>query len=199
MYDFSQVSVRQETSKTLTVENGTEYPMIAKGAHGAVFKMNEDQCVKIYADKRICEIEGKAYAAAQDSTIVPRLYETGDNYIIMEYIDGPSLDAYLRKKGRVPTQMAKQFIFVIREMERLGFERRDAALRHLILNKYKELKVIDIVKAYTHHDPIPVRFLKGLKKLNLVEDFVEKLRKIDIDLYWKWGHALSEYMNQKED
>ena len=76
------------------VNNPTSYPLVGRGREGAVFKISSDQCVKIYAKQRCAKNEGKVLIAAQESRIVPKLYEVGENYIIMEYIEGPSLDQY---------------------------------------------------------------------------------------------------------
>ncbi|SHK08689.1 hypothetical protein SAMN02745975_03613 [Geosporobacter subterraneus DSM 17957] len=85
MYDFSKIRISRASTKELIVENNTNYPMIDKGAHGAVFQISEDKCTKIYLDKTNCDLESTAYKKAQDSSIVPRLYEVGENYIVMEY------------------------------------------------------------------------------------------------------------------
>lgn len=186
MHDFSAIMIKPGTSTKIIVENKSNYPLIGKGAHGAVFRVDENKCVKIYVDKSYCESEGKVYTIAQDSTIVPRLYEIGENYILMEYIDGLSLEEYLKKKGRVSNRIAKQLVFMIREMERLGFTRKDSALRHIILDKHKHLKVIDIIWAYTMEASIPSKMLRELKERGFLMDFIEKVKEIDMDLYNIW-------------
>lgn len=44
--------------------------------------------------------ELKALVIGQSSPIIPRLYEYGENYIVMEYIHGISLARHLKKKNR---------------------------------------------------------------------------------------------------
>ncbi len=193
MHDFKQISVKHSTSIELIVDNKSEFSLIDKGAHGAIFRIADDKCVKIYADKVNCELESKVYKAAQSSPIVPRLYEVGDNYIVMEYIDGESLYNYLSRKKRVSDHIVVKIVFLISEMERLGFTRRDTALRHVIVNSQKELKVVDIVYAYTRNDPNPFKLFTDLKTLGLVSDFMNKLKQINVDLYKRWKDSMKEF------
>ena len=193
MHDFKQISVNHGPSIELIVDNKSKFPLIDKGAHGAIFRITEDKCVKIYADKINCELESKVYNAAQASPIVPRLYEVGDNYIVMEYIEGESLYEYLNRKKRVSEHIAVKMVFLFKEMERLGFTRRDSALRHVIVNGQKELKVVDIVYAYTRNDPNPVKLFTDLKELGLVKDFLNRLKHIDYELYTKWRDQMKGF------
>lgn len=186
MYDLSAITIKPGTDTKIIVENKSNYPLIGKGAHGAVFKVDEDKCVKIYVDKSYCKSESKVYTIAQNSPIVPRLYEVGENYILMEYVNGLSLDEYLKKKGRVSSRIAKQMVFMIREMERLGFTRIDSALRHILLDKYKNLKVIDIIWAYTMEASIPSKMFRELEELGFLKEFILKVREIDSNLYSRW-------------
>jgi hypothetical protein len=83
---------------------------------------------------------------------------------------------------------------MVREMERLGFTRLDSALRHIILNNNKELKLIDIVHSYVKKEPRPARLFGDLEKLGLVRDFMEKVKQIDIDLYNRWEQEMRKYI-----
>ncbi|MDF2546532.1 MAG: serine/threonine protein kinase [Anaerosolibacter sp.] len=194
MYDFSSIQVKQISTLELQVENNSQYTFIDKGAQGAVFKIAEDKCVKIYGEKDNCDLEKKAYAAAQDSIIVPKVYETGENYIVMDYIDGPSLQKYLLRKGRITTNIAKQIVLITREMERVGFQRLDVAPRHVIVNKNKEFKVIDLVNVYIKKEPNPHRLFMELKRQNLVQSLMNEIKHIDKGLYEKWRLEMKEYL-----
>lgn len=197
MYDFSKISVKHGPSIELIVRNNSKYKMIDKGAHGAVFKLPDNKCVKIYADKINCELESRVYKAAQKSTIVPRLYEVGENYIVIEFIDGLSLQEYLVDKGRVSTNIAKQLLFILDEMKRLGFTRQDSSLRHIIVNKNKELKVIDLVYAYTRNDPIPIKLFRELDEIGLIHNFLEKVAKIDYQRFLILKSQMEEYLSKR--
>jgi predicted Ser/Thr protein kinase len=46
---------------------------------------------KNYPKQKDALKESEVLKAAQESPIVPKLYETGANYNIIEYLEGPSL------------------------------------------------------------------------------------------------------------
>ena len=172
MGEFNSIIVKQgEKDSELEVINPTDYELIGKGFQGAVFRLSEDRCVKIYAQEKHCMKECLALTAAANSIIVPKLFETGDNYIIMEYIHGTTLDDYLRHCRTFPESITKQILFLFQEMERIGFKRIDAILRHIYVTENGICKVIDHVNSLSKDHPFPKKFFKALKKRNLLDSF----------------------------
>lgn len=188
--DFHKITV-EKTKKGLKIINPTNYKLLGKGVQGAVFKLSEDRCVKIYAKERHWQRERESLQAGQVSSIVPRVYEVGKNYIVMEYIDGQPLKTYLKSKGDIPHSMAKQLVFVFKEMEKIGFTRIDASLRHLILTKCGEIRVIDHVNSLDVQIAWPFRFFRGLARLKLLDRFMIHLEKLDPELYGQWEKLMA--------
>jgi acetyl-CoA acetyltransferase len=54
---------------------------------------------------------------AQEARIVPKLFEVESNYIVMEYIDGPSLDQVLESHGFLPEGITKKNIDLTKRNE----------------------------------------------------------------------------------
>ncbi|MGW8425427.1 kinase [Peribacillus simplex] len=123
---------------------------------------------------------------AQESSTIPRLYEVGKNYIIMEYLEGSTLFQYLEFGGSLSGKLMRQILFALKEMERLKFTRMDAYLRHIIVTKDEELKVIDHYSSYTRNRNRPESIFKGLKKLGLLPLFLEELKEMDPESYMEW-------------
>ena len=123
---------------------------------------------------------------AQESSTIPRLYEVGKNYIIMEYLEGSTIFQYLEFGGILSGKLMRQILFALKEMERLKFIRMDAYLRHIIVTKDEELKVIDHYSSYTRNRNRPESIFKGLKKLGLLPLFLEELKEIDPKSYMEW-------------
>ncbi|MGA9172923.1 MAG: hypothetical protein WBZ33_02955, partial [Thermoactinomyces sp.] len=48
------------------------------------------------------EHEVKALQTVQALSFTPKIFEIGPNYIIMEYLKGPNLKVFLRKKKEYP-------------------------------------------------------------------------------------------------
>lgn len=75
---------------------------------------------------------------------------------------------------------------MLNEMKRLKFTRLDADLRHIIVTKEEELKVIDHYSSYTRVRYRPELIFKGLKKLGLLPLFLEQLKEMDPESYMEW-------------
>lgn len=101
MEDFKSIRVTEGIKKVDVIKNPTSFPLIGKGAQGAVFKISSDKCVKICAKPEYA-VKENVLKIAQNSPTIPRLYEVGQNYIIMEYIEGPTLFQYLESGGSYP-------------------------------------------------------------------------------------------------
>jgi predicted Ser/Thr protein kinase len=193
--DFKKIKVVHGPSIALLVDNPTDLKFVDKGAHGAVFKLSEKKCVKIYADNHNAEKEAKTYQMGQGSEIVPKLYEVGDNYIIIEFIEGISLWKYLSKKKEISFEITKKIILLLKEMKRLGFTRIDSSLRHIMITQDERLKAIDLVYAYVRTDVKPVKVFSELQRLGLVKQFLEHVEKIDKELFIEWKEVMAEYIN----
>ena len=184
--DFKSIVVTSGKPVNI-ISNPTKYPLIGKGLQGAVFKLSNEQCVKIYSKEKYCHREGIVLQTiGRDSVIVPKVYEVGPNYIVMEYLTGPSLRDHLEASGEVSKQISEQIIDLIKELRRLEFSRIDFMLRHCIFNKEGHLKIIDHVNSFKVKRSNPNLLLKELKQLGLLPSFLEHVKNIEPNLYLKW-------------
>lgn len=194
MKEFEKITVTHGPSIELLVNNPTELMLIDKGAHGAVFKLSNEKCVKIYADTHNAVLEANSYKLGQGSDIMPTLYKVGSNYIIMEFIPGISLWKYLSGKKEISYAVTEKLVSLLKEMKRLGFTRRDSSLRHIIVTDDGKLKVLDLVYAYVRNDIIPDKLLSELMKLGLLENFLKHVKEIDSQLYIEWKSSMPKYL-----
>ncbi|MDQ0200810.1 serine/threonine protein kinase [Neobacillus ginsengisoli] len=190
MEDFRSIIVKKEGTKKLVINNPTQFDLIGQGAQGAVFRLSEDRCVKIYAQENYRIAESNALKTAEESKIVPKIHEVGANYIVMDYIKGPPLGNYLRTVNFLPVSITKQLLFVLQEMERIGFKKIDCSLRHLLLTDQGELKLIDHVHSINKERAVPVDLFKGLSKLKLLDQFLYQVKELDPNQFSKWMDGL---------
>lgn len=192
MKDFGSIKVTRKGKKDeLDVNNPTSYPLIGKGIQGAVFRLSEDRCVKIFLKEKNAKKEKEALIKGQDLPFMPRFYEAGPNYIIMEYIEGPSLRDYLKEQGTISQSITQQLVSMKREMRRLGFTNLDrCVIRHIFVDNQQVLKVVDHASSYDQK-PIPVRLLDTLTELGLIEPFMQQVKVMDSELYFEWNNFLS--------
>lgn len=168
------------------IDNPNHYMLIGQGAQGVVFKLSEEKCVKIFFSERDAARESRVLTASQNSACLPKLYEAGSNYIIMEYIRGPSLEQYFQSSKELPFSISEQIVHLLKEMKRLKFSRLDARLRHILVSDDGKLKVIDHVHSWTKKKEKPAKLFKGLGRLGLLGSFFEHLQQIDPVLYKQW-------------
>ncbi|WP_078428354.1 hypothetical protein [Alkalihalobacterium alkalinitrilicum] len=136
MNDFTLIKISNPTGKIVeVVNNPTPYEHIGSGDEGAVFKLTDKKCVKIYPNVEHCRAEKEVLIEAQHSPLFPNLYDWGDNYIVIEYINGITLDKFLKNKNTIPFSLTKQFIDLYKEMERLKFTDVNLHMKHLIVTK----------------------------------------------------------------
>lgn len=192
MRDFESITVTRNEQKELVIHNPTSYTFIGKGLQGAVFKLSEDRCIKIFLKPEVAKQEKEAMLKGQGLPSMPKLFEAGDNYIIMEYIDGPSLRDYLQEQGTITESITRQIVFMKREMKRLGFTNLDISVnRHIFVDKQQILKTVDHANVYKRK-PIPVRLLNTLFELGFIEHFLEQVKAIDSEFYSEWKNYLSK-------
>lgn len=166
--------------------------LIGKGKQGRVYKLDSDRCIKIYSDEQHAQMEHMSYCRAEGSPVIPKLYEAGANYLIMELVQGASLDRYLKKKGAMTRSDVERILFIIHEMTRLGFTRIDAAVFHIFIDQDQPTgKVIDLVNSYSKQYRIPLVMFKGLSKLNVLNSFLTHVKVLDPELYQLWGSYLT--------
>ena len=161
MEDFRSIKVTKGV-KTLEIDNPTSFPLIGIGAQGAVFKLSEERCVKIYTNPLQAQMELGALKAGQHLSFFPRLYDHGENYIVMDYFNAPTLKEYLRNCTHIPESITKKLLFILSEMKMAQFTMVDAPLRHIFVLENEELKVIDHVNAFKRVYPVPLKLLRDL-------------------------------------
>ncbi|MGB3259726.1 AarF/UbiB family protein [Paenisporosarcina sp.] len=185
MEEFHKITI-QKTNKGLIINNPTHYELIGKGVQGAVFKISEDRCIKMYAKERHCLRESQALIAGQDSSIIPTVFEVGSNYIVMEYIKGQPLKDYLVSNSSIPVPVVNQLVFVFKEMKRIGFSRIDASIRHFIVTDDGEIKVVDHVNSLKIKREWPIKCFRALTKLKLLDSFLYQLKVMEPELFEEW-------------
>ncbi|MFI8496568.1 hypothetical protein ACIGC1_27665 [Peribacillus butanolivorans] len=191
MEDFKTITVTKG-EKSLEIHNPTTYSLIGMGAQGAVFKLAEDKCVKIYSDPIQAKMEEEALKAGQHLPFMPVVYDTGSNYIVMEYFNAPTLKEYLRNCTYIPDYIVKKLLYILKELKQAKFTMIDAPLRHIFVVDNEELKVIDHVNSFKRMHPVPLKLLRDLKIILLKDSFLAQVKMLEPDTFNEWEN----YFNQ---
>jgi predicted Ser/Thr protein kinase len=193
MDDYRQISVTSGLSKDLLINNPTSFVLIGQGSQGAVFKLDSSRCIKVYESEAIALKERNAYIKSIGSPIMPRLYEIGYKYMIMEYVKGSNLKEYLLNKNKLPLEITKELIEMFYEMKRLRFLRRDESLRHILINDKNKLKIVDHVYAYSLKNPIPIKFFRQLNEIEMLDQFIEQGHRLAPELFQEFRNGMPEF------
>lgn len=191
MENFKTITVTKG-EKSLEIHNPTTFSLIGMGAQGAVFKLSEDKCVKIYSDPVQAKMEEEALEAGKHLPFMPLVYDTGLNYIVMEYFNAPTLKEYLRNCTYIPDSIVKKLLYILKELKQAKFTMIDAPLRHIFVVGNEELKVIDHVNSFKRMHPVPLKLLRDLKIILLKDSFLNQVKKLEPDTFNEW----EDYFNQ---
>lgn len=170
----------------LSIKNLGQYEKIGQGGDGAIFQLTPEKCIKIFEKESTFQKELFAYQAGASSSVIPTLYEHGRNYIVMEYINGPSLKQYLENERELSESTVQKLIFMLDEFKRIGFTRQDMQIRHIFINESGEIKVIDHKRAFSRETDVPARLLKDLKKIGFLDEFLRYVEIANSSLYDEW-------------
>ncbi|WP_044337157.1 kinase [Bacillus aquimaris] len=170
----------------ITKKDLAAFEMIGDGKDGEIYKVADDKVVKYFFKEETHQRELEAMQIGQISSIMPRLYEFGDNYIVMEFVKGISLARHMKREGHIDEDMTKKILFVLDEFKRLGFTRWDTEVRHMLMNEEGEFKVIDHKRAFTSDSPVPTKLFKGMKKFGLTSEFLEHVKNLNPELHDAW-------------
>jgi predicted Ser/Thr protein kinase len=159
--------------------------LVGKGSQGKVYLINPQLCIKVYHRKEFLPLELEILLKAKYEPQFPKVYEWGDDYMIREYIPGVSLGEYLRRNP-LTEDLTRQIAELFLAFERLGFNRLDTRMAHLILTPEGRIKAIDPANAMRKHGLYPRKFLSQLSDLKCKETFFRYLQRINPILYQRW-------------
>ncbi|WP_257348874.1 protein kinase family protein [Pseudalkalibacillus decolorationis] len=123
--------------------------LIGKGRSAFVFKIeSEAKVIKVFFPEfeHLADQEAKIYKQLGNSTYFPTIYETGPNFIIMDYIEGHTFYECLINGIPITKDMIERVDEALDHARSRGLNPSDIHLQNLILTTDGEVKVIDVVR-----------------------------------------------------
>ncbi|MGO4890448.1 hypothetical protein ACJ2A9_22090 [Anaerobacillus sp. MEB173] len=176
---LDQISI-SKPSNSVAVVNPTSFKLIGKGHQGAVFQIDENRCVKIYCRKIDLERELHALELGGKVGICPKVYYSGENYIVMDYMTHPTLFEYL-DKNPLDKELATRIVDLLDSFEEAGYNRFDHSARHIYVVPNEKMKIIDVVHIIK---PEPVYLAEKL--ISDLGENAEKFLQIVQEISPKW-------------
>lgn len=122
---------------------------------------------------------------AQGNKHFPKILESGENFIVREYIDGIELDKYLIDHS-LDINITKKILQIYDVLRRVGYRRQDIVLFHILVTKKGVFRIIDTGRVMKEKRTYPKLILEGLEELGYKDKFLELVKLLRPDLYASW-------------
>ena len=165
--------------------NVKNLPLVGKGAHGKVYKLNNNRCIKVCKKTRDMQLEYKVLKHTKGYPQFPKVYECKDNYMIREYIEGQNLRAYISKNG-LDNKLSRELTELIKVFIRLKFTRIDIRMGEVFVTKELKLRIVDTTRYLDKKAAYPKKMLLALGKLGYLNQYMNFLKKNYPEFYRSW-------------
>ena len=118
--------------------------------------------------------------------------------ILREYVEGTTLNDYLKKNG-LSYNLSCEIIDLVEDFKKMKFTRLNIRNAHIFVDDNEKIKVIDPRKIFSKNTPYPKDIIKILVNLNLFDDFMKNVTAYRPDLlqYYADGYNYYVYMSKK--
>lgn len=143
------VEIEMNGLKPRLVKYSLDLILIGTGRSAYVFKIKDkDLALKVYFPhlKRIAFEEATIYRKLKHIEYYPTLYDDGNNYIVIDFIEGYTLFQCLQRGIFVPVKKFKEISKALKLAEEVGLNPSDIHLKNIILTSSDEVKVIDVAR-----------------------------------------------------
>ena len=169
--------------------------LLGEGHNGIVYEVPGDKALKIFLDKNVCKSEAEILYRVKKSKYFPKIYKSGDYYILRDMVNGERLDDYIQENG-LSQQLIYNLYRLINEFKSLKFTKLDARCRDIYVDKNQRLKVIDPKQCYKRKVDYPRHLMKGLDGIDVLEEFLRGIYIIDKRRGAEWEEINQYYARE---
>lgn len=170
---------------------------LGQGNNGIVYELPGNKVIKIFLTKKVCDDEGGILHRTNGSKYFPRLYKRGKMYVVRSIVDGERLDDYIKKNG-LSKSLIKKIYNLLLEFKRLKFTKLDTRCKDIFVSENERIMIIDPKKAYSRKVDYPRHLMKGLKRIGVLDDFLEGIEEIDNKKASQWRIKFDRYFNNEQ-
>lgn len=145
----ASVKISLEKNKISLIQYDESLELIGEGRSAFVFRIQStDKALKVFFPDHthIAREEAEIYKMLQDVSYYPTLYDAGDNYLVIDYIEGLTLFECLVQGTQVTTDQIKEIDHALHLARKKGLNPSDIHLRNIFITSAKEIKVIDVAR-----------------------------------------------------
>lgn len=180
-----------------TEELFREAIFLGQGNNGVVYSLPENKVIKLFVEEKVCIDESKALLRANGSKYFPKVYKAGALYIVREKVGGLELHKYIKKYG-LNRDLVLNLYKLTKEFKRLGFTKIDTRCKDVMVGENNSVKMIDPKKCFSRHVDFPRHLMKGLMKLQVLDEFFLYMYEIDIKKGKEWRYKFDKYWGKEK-
>ncbi|MEH7223929.1 hypothetical protein V7112_08915 [Bacillus sp. JJ1566] len=182
--EFQKIRViRNDIEEELVeVVNPTDLSILYRQTKYAVFQLDTNRCIKIFAKEGYAEKEYTNLRLGSDKGISPKVYGWGENFVVIENIGDMNARKFVELHG-ITRELTEKLIQLLRVINEAGFM-TNHALEDILVLPDGTLKVIKLKKNLICKSSFPKKIMKGLEENAPI--FLELVFKLDQSLYEEW-------------
>ncbi|WP_257959251.1 protein kinase family protein [Bacillus sp. V3-13] len=153
MKSFSELAQSVEFSKrgsrTVLKKKDCDLEFIGAGRSAFVFKIRStDKVLKVFFPPfaEVAKEEAEVYKVLEETPFYPALYDSGDNYIVIDYVQGNTLFSCLEKGIPVTHEYIEKVDEALMLARKKGLNPSDIHLRNILITPEDGLKIIDVAR-----------------------------------------------------
>jgi len=123
--------------------------LIGTGRSAFVFRIsNSSKAIKVFFPDftYIAKEEAEIYKVLQDIPFFPTIFDSGLNYIVMDYIDGRTLFECVNQGIPITTNHIKEIDEALLLASSKGLNPSDIHLRNIFITSTNDIKLIDVAR-----------------------------------------------------
>lgn len=143
----STVNIASKNNRLLSYD--VSLTLIGTGRSAYVFRIKEsDQAIKIFFPeyKHIAKDETDIYLKLKGISYFPTIYAFGENYIVMDYIQGRTLFECVNEGVAIKESHVREIDYALSLAAERGLNPSDIHLRNLFITTNDEVKLIDVAR-----------------------------------------------------
>lgn len=145
----ASVRITSKKKKPRLLEYNSSLTLIGKGRSAYVFRIRDtNKAMKVFFPyyAHIAKEEAEIYKRLQHISYYPTLYETGVNYLVIDYIVGSTLFECVTKGIRISDKVVTEIDLALHLARQEGLNPSDIHLRNILLTLDKKVKLIDVAR-----------------------------------------------------
>lgn len=143
------VIFRLKGSKIVLKDKHPQLEFVGEGRSAFVFKIRStNQALKVFFPpfSHLAKVEAEIYKDLLGNPFYPVLYESGTNYIVIDYIEGNTLFNCLLKGVPITSGQVKEIDYGLMMTKENGLNPSDIHLRNIIITPRGSIKIIDVAR-----------------------------------------------------